>query len=306
MEREKQNHAGRIMEHAIVIGVDIGGSHITAAQIHMGNKQLVPGTEQRHHVDPHGKVDSIITAWSKCILAAAGNHPLTQICIAMPGPFDYDKGISLIKGLHKYAALYELNVKELLVKKLSVSTDQIFLHNDAACFLQGEVFGGSMVGYHPVIGITLGTGLGSATCKEAVSQDGGWWAYPFKGTIAEDHLSTRWFIQRWQEISGDTIRGVKELADKIKADARIQTLFNEFATNLATVLTAFIQQESPQAIVIGGNIAHAFPLFKEPLLLQVQAQFPAVVIRVSQLGEKAALLGAAGSWQALNYKLLPH
>lgn len=290
----------------MVIGVDIGGSHITAAQVDMVSRQLAPGTETRQPVDPHGTVDAIIAAWSRCIIHAAGNKPLQQICIAMPGPFDYQTGICLIRDQHKYPALYNLNVKQLLAAKLNIPGERIFLHNDAACFLQGEVFGGSMTGYHPVIGVTLGTGLGSAICRETVSQDAGWWSYPYRGQMAEDYLSTRWFVQRWQQTTGERISGVKELAKRAGEDARIQALFSEFAGNLAAVLIAFIQKESPQAVVIGGNIAHAFPLFSKQLLQQVQAAFPAIVIEVSQLGEKAAVLGAAGSWHALNHHLSPH
>jgi glucokinase len=288
------------MENTIVIGVDIGGSHITAAQVHIGNRQLVPATEVRQAVDAHGTVKEIINAWSQCIQAATGHVPLQQVCIAMPGPFDYEAGICLIKDQAKYPALYGLNVKQLLADKLGITPRHIFLHNDAACFLQGEVFGGSMQGYHPVIGITLGTGLGSAVCKEVVAQDAAWWCQPFRGRMAEDYLSTRWFIQRWQRMTGLSIHGVKELAAHAANDERVGQLFNEFADNLAMVLLQFIQKESPQALVIGGNIAHAFHLFKEPLLQKLQMAFPALTITVSQWGEKAALLGAAGSWHALH------
>ncbi len=60
----------------------------------------------------------------------------------MPGPFDYEKGISFIKDQNKYESLYGLNVKEMMAERLGVSTDHIRLMNDAGCFLQGEVMGG--------------------------------------------------------------------------------------------------------------------------------------------------------------------
>ena len=66
--------------------------------------------------------------------------------------------------------------------------------NDASCFLKGEVFGGAAKGYNHVIGITLGTGLGSATFKNGVVYDGDLYYTPFKESTAEDYLSTRWFI----------------------------------------------------------------------------------------------------------------
>lgn len=287
------------MANTVVIGADIGGSHITAAQVNTGSRQLVAGTEARNHVGAHGTVQEIMKDWSKCIRDAAQQQTIEQVCIAMPGPFDYEKGICLIKDQDKYPALYNLNVKELLAAELGITPRQIFLHNDAACFLQGEVFGGSMQKYQPAIGITLGTGLGSAVYKEVVAQDAGWWCYPFRDRTMEDYLSTRFFVMRWQQKTGESINGVKELVEKAKTDDRALSIFQELIWNLGDMLLMFIQDTSAQAVVIGGNIAQAHALFKDGVLEHVQRGYPNIVIEISQLGEKAALIGAVGAWYAL-------
>ncbi|HRP57404.1 hypothetical protein, partial [Agriterribacter sp.] len=63
--------------------------------------------------------------------------------IAMPGPFDYEKGISYITGLHKYEYLYGLNVKELLAAELNIPLGNIRMMNDAAAYLAGELKAGA-------------------------------------------------------------------------------------------------------------------------------------------------------------------
>ena len=80
----------------------------------------------------------------------------------MPGPFDYEEGVSLITGLHKFESLYGLNVKELLAASLHIVPGMIQMNNDAICYLAGERKAGAVKDGSYVAGLTLGTGLGSA------------------------------------------------------------------------------------------------------------------------------------------------
>jgi glucokinase len=280
-----------------VIGVDVGGTHVTAALIDLHQKKIVSSTRCRADIDTNGKAGDIIAAWSDCILSAKQNNTIAGVCLAMPGPFDYETGISLMQGQHKYESLYRLNIKELLAASLQLHPSAIFMDNDAACFLHGEVFG-STASEHindTVIGITLGTGLGAAVYQKGSAQNAGLWCLPFKDGIAEDYLSTRWFLQRYEALTGNSVKGVKELAQVATTNETARAVFNEFGTQLAQFLLAFVKKENPQVIVIGGNIANAFPLFVEPLKVISEQHHHIKMIR-SALGEDAPLLGAAGSW----------
>ncbi len=64
-------------------------------------------------------------------------------------------------------------------------------------------------------------------------------------------------------------------------------------------LNRFIESSGAEAVVIGGNIAQSFPLFKDALLAGVQARYPNVLITTSVLGEQAALCWGrtvSGEW----------
>jgi glucokinase len=224
------------MNHSIVAGVDIGGSHITAALVNLNTRQIIPGSEVRRRVNSHGSAGEIITAWSEAIREAFSHHPdaSRKIGIAMPGAFDYPNGISLIQNQDKYDALYGLNVKELLARQLQIQPGDIRLMNDAGCFLRGEVFGGAARGYSDAIGLTLGTGLGSARYHRGVAEDAALWCAPFRDGITEDYLSTRWFIQRYKELSNQPVKDVKELAGLVRTDLQAQQVFREFADTLST------------------------------------------------------------------------
>jgi glucokinase len=282
----------------LAIGADIGGTHITAALIDLDSKIIVSSSVKRTHVNAGGTVDEIIKAWTDCITEARQDKEVESICLAIPGPFDYEAGISLIHGQAKYESLYQLNVKDLLAASLSFPVQSIFLENDAACFLQGEVFSGAADKYakQTVIGITLGTGLGSAVYRMGASKDGDMWRWPFKEGIAEDYICTRWFVKRWKEITGESVTGVREILESSSPKKKADQLFADFNSNLSDFLFDFIAKESPAAIVIGGNIAKAFDWFGSTLTSTINAKHPPIKIVQAILGEEAPLAGAVGSW----------
>jgi glucokinase len=290
----------------IAMGVDIGGTHITAALIDLHNKTIIPSSVKRATVNAAGTADEIIHAWSACMADAKQDTAIESICLAMPGPFDYEAGISLMRGQDKYESLYELNIKELLAQSLPFSKQAIFMDNDAACFLQGEVFNGVVNAYekNTIIGITLGTGLGSAVYKKAKSQNADRWCWPYKDSIAEDYLSTRWFVQRWNQLTGETIHGVKEITALPTTNENAVAIFTEFADHLSHFLSDFIANDSPAAVVIGGNISKAFDWFGPQLRAKINAQHSSIKIERAVLGEEAQLLGAVSNWRASSYELL--
>ncbi|MDQ3278492.1 MAG: ROK family protein, partial [Bacteroidota bacterium] len=233
-----------------------------------------------------------------------------KIGIAMPGPFDYENGISLIEDQDKFKLLYKINIKNNLADRLCIPSDCIRFMNDASCFLQGEVFGGAAQNYNPVLGLTLGTGLGSAFCKEGIAQDADLWNSPFREGIAEDYLSTRWFVGRYGELTGRTISGVKELMETETSTTIRETLFQEFSENLALFLIPQIQKFSAEAVVFGGNISNAFAFFQPALEASLREGNSNVVLKRAILNEDASLLGAASCWSLVDVaketKEVPH
>jgi predicted NBD/HSP70 family sugar kinase len=280
------------------MGVDVGGTHITAAMVDVATKKIIPGSIKRSTVNASGTAEEVIASWWRCMADAKSDREPDQICIAMPGPFDYKDGVSLMRGQNKYESLYGLNVIDALADSMKISPQLISMDNDAACFLQGEVFDGAALAFHgdPVIGVTLGTGLGSATFKNGRSRSADKWCWPFKGSIAEEYLCTRWFVKRWQHDTGQTVTGVRELAALATTNEAAKLIFQDFGNNLADFLGDFISVETPSAVVIGGNISRAWELFKPNLINSLENAHPEVTIMRAELGEHAPLLGAVSSW----------
>lgn len=283
----------------IALGVDIGGSHITAALIDLERKNEIGASWSRERLDSQGSAEDIINAWAATIEKSIGSYPVkpSKINIAMPGPLDYKKGICHIKEQDKYSSLYNINIKEMLACRLGVAPSTVNFMNDAACFLKGEVLSGSLSGFDKAIGLTLGTGLGTSHIKNGQAHDSDLWKMPFLKGIAEDYISTRWFVMRFGELTGIEIKDVKDLVDNYQDSPCFKAVFTEFSINLAKFIYKFIRRKMPLAAVIGGNIAQAEAYFLEDtrkyLAQMMGYSFP---IRRSTLGERAALLGAGLSF----------
>lgn len=287
------------MKESLILGLDIGGSHLTAALVNQATRQFVPDSYVRIRVNSKGSAEEILDTWTTAIREIYTKHPVNnkRIGLAMPGPFDYANGISLIKGLDKYEALYKLNIKKMLSERLAVPVSSILMMNDAACFLRGEVYYGAAKGYEDAIGITLGTGTGSATHHKGITEDANLGPSPFMDSIADEYFSTRWFVKRYLELTGKTVKDVKALAELYASDDAVKSIFTEFVKNLAVFIEGFVKKEKPQVIVMGGNIAQCASLFLDDLVANLAAKNVTIPIVQAQLGEEAAILGAASLFE---------
>jgi glucokinase len=237
----------------------------------------------------------ILESWVKALstLIIKSSEETITIGIAMPGPFDYKHGISLMKGMQKYDSLYGMNIREILAERLGIPGEHITFINDAEAFLRGELASGAASDFERAIGVTLGTGLGSTSNCKGETVDVNRAFVPFLDSIAEEYISTRWFLKRYKELTGKEVKNVEELL--ATADQSVKDeLFEEFSTNLAAFLNDFIADEDPQVLVVGGNIARCWDHFIGKL--QDKIANKAVVIRQTQMWEDAALVGAACTW----------
>jgi glucokinase len=287
------------MFESMAIGVDIGGSHITSAIVDLHAQRILLPTLRRAFVNARGGVDEIISAWCN-VIADSCKQPLPEpvkIGIAMPGPFDYEQGIAFMQEQNKYDSLYGLNIKSILAERLTVAPENISFLNDAACFLKGEVFGGAAKGYSKVLGLTLGTGFGSAISRDGVVNDAGLWCDPYQDGIAEDLFSTRWFVKRYFQLTGNHANDVKEMLGDSGNNDAVQQVFREFGENLGAYLVSIKGRFEYDMVVIGGNIAKSFTLFSEQLQQVFNRHNLPVSIKCTELNENAALVGAASVWK---------
>lgn len=281
------------------IGVDIGGSHITACKYDLQQEKLDDSSLVYRKIDPKGSKSEILGGWVEALKECQGSlsSKITGIGIAMPGPFDYYNGISLIKDLDKLNALYEANIRLELAERLKLQPSQIRFINDATAFSIAEAKVGCARNFKRVVAITLGTGLGASFLIEgkpilrdkSVPEGGFLYNQFYRNEIADNVFSTRGILRRYREISGKEVQNVRILSEMAEKDSQAKQCFIEFGDDLGEFLDLYLRAFNADAVVLGGNISKAFPLFGQSLIEKLGK----IEIIKSNLGEKAAIIGSA-------------
>jgi glucokinase len=291
------------------IALDVGGTSLKSAIV-KPDGSILDGTFRKTCIDSQGSSEQILETF----VLSLGPH-LTHaeeigagVCgigIGVPGPFDYEKGISLMK--HKFGAIYGLNLKEELIKRLELPRNfTIRFENDAWAFLRGEKWLGAAKGCRRIVGITLGTGLGSAFMVgdqvvlegTGVPPNGSIYDLPYEGGIVEDKISRRWIIARYKELAGKKYReglDVEHIAIrgmKYKDKFSIQ-VFNEMGHRLGQVLKQILSEFRADCLVLGGQISKNFVLFSNPLKEELQSIPTLRRIALARMIDLSPIYGAA-------------
>ncbi|KXX71410.1 ROK family protein [Flammeovirga sp. SJP92] len=282
-----------------ILTADIGGSHISSGVIALSSMQILKDTIATVKVDSQADAENIISDWTKALEQSLENHAGTieGIALSMPGPFNYEEGICVMKGVGKYESMFGYNIRLVLFekfKKYIADPSCITFLNDADAFVLGAVQSQNYKN-EKVIGLTLGTGFGSGfvengqliTEDSRVPKGGLMYCQPYKEGIAEDYISTRWFVKEWEKREGEKIKGVKEVAEADKITS--QQLFDEFGSHLSATLKPWSEMFQPTKMIIGGNITNALDRFSSPLKNQLNIE----EIIAYPHTEEASMIGAA-------------
>ncbi|TPG38206.1 ROK family protein [Flavobacterium pectinovorum] len=293
------------MNKEYAVGLDIGGTHITAAIIDIIGMKVVDFSLHKESFDSNLPVEEVMTIWEKVIRTSIKKSKVentTGLAICMPGPFDYTNGVCWIKGQSKYEHFYGLNVRDLFQDKLNLSSDfPVLFENDAVCFGKGEVFKDANNLSKKVMAITLGTGLGacfidkgkSISTGNSVPKEGEIYDLPYKHGIAEDYVSARGLISSYFALSGKKLNNGLEIFNLAKAgDEMAIKVFGKMGEDLAAIVLPWLENFSADSFIIGGKIANASEFFLPVFIQKIKEAGSNVTVSVSTDNEIAALLGA--------------
>jgi glucokinase len=280
-----------------VLVYDVGGSHISAAIFDGGSCSLAGVVDAGYPSEQ--SIDTFLEVLNT--LAASANRGAAELCgasLAMPGPFDYEAGISWMR--HKLSYLYGFDLRQALAAHFGWQPSAVRFLNDAHAFIMGEVAAGAGRGVSRVVGITLGTGVGSGFAVNGhlvregvgVPPGGEIWNVPYQGGIVEDQISTRALQNSYREFTGQE-REVASIAEIAANETVAQKVFSGFGHNLGVALREVLGVFSPEVIVLGGGIARSAHLFVPAAQAEIGES---VELRVSMLGSDAPLVGAGAAW----------
>ena len=259
--------------------LDVGGTFIKCA-----DGRQVP-------IRSDGSREDIAAALNESIGPTEG---IEGIGVAIPGPFDYARGIFLMQ--HKFTSVYGVSFRELAQVPEQVG---LKFHHDVNVQLRGAI---RMLGLEKgnTALVTLGTGLGFAHAisgqvryNEMGSPARNLWNIPLEGGgILEDRISARGIRAAYAEKTGDSTQSVLAIARRAYAgeEAALE-VFSDLGSRLGEALEGIMEELHMDILLMGGQISKSLSLLLPPLRNRLEG------IRILPVPEGAVFEGLSSLFE---------
>ncbi|UJP66875.1 ROK family protein [Mongoliitalea daihaiensis] len=250
-----------------ILGIDIGGSNIKTGVL-VGN-QLI---DIRSSPTPAMETQEYILETISDIIESYIHHDFFAIGIGIPGLINTEDGIVL--NLSNIPSFQKVHLRDFLQARFN---RPVFINNDANCYVLGEYKFGKAGQFKHVVGITLGTGLGAGIIANSHLYNGfncaagEWCSIPYLDKDFEFYCSSKFFIHYYGSKP-------KALAKKALNGEQVAIqAFQDYGHHLGELIKYILYTLAPQAILLGGSIRKAYPLFEKSMLASITTfKYPSV------------------------------
>lgn len=269
------------------IGIDLGGTKIQVGIEHEG--KIIHKTKAllKEKNDLQSTLNQVIQ-FIKPLTA----YDVEGIGIGVPSVVDVEKGI--VYNVTNIPSWKKVALKDILQQEFNLP---VFVNNDVNCFTIGEHKFGMGQNYRNMVGMSIGTGLGSgivignklyAGINCGAGEIG---LLPYLNHNIEYYASGNFFSAEYQTTALDAFKAAK------KGDKEALSQWNAFGQHFGAAVQVVMYTYDPQAIVIGGSVANAYPFFEEAMRESFSdfiypESFKKLKIHLTK-NEDIALLGAA-------------
>lgn len=289
----------------LVGALEIGGTHVTSALVNRRTGLLVPGSRRRRAIKPGAAADELVHGFASA-MADVDAPPDVPWAVAIPGPFDYRRGIGLYKRVGKFDALLDVNLTSRLHAAVPQLTGITFV-NDADAFAVGEWRQGVTAAAARCVGITLGSGIGSAfldhgtpvTTGPTVPPQGRAHRLKIGDADLEDVVSRRAILAHYltgPDVTPAPDLDVHEVFDRSRGgDGWATHVVQEAFRALGRALAPWFIRFDATAVAFGGGMTGSWDLILPPLRRGLTTAGARVDIELlpSADTERSALVGAA-------------
>ena len=295
----------------IGIAIDIGGTTIKSSVVDNRTNTVLAPVRYRPTRDNE---DRRVILDALCAAVRETTNDSTAFCwnpefvaVAVPGPFDYGRGASLMD--HKFVAIRGESLIPYIRNAVTGDGNlRIGFFHDLHAFLWGEHLVGNVQGAVDIIAVSIGTGLGCAYMRNGMLQVSAGlgpclqlYRRPIPDGVLEDVVSHRGIVNAYGSgVDGRPV-DVKGIAERARSgDRNACDTFIRMGKVLGDLLSQVAVERQLQHIVFGGQISRAFDLFGEEVGARVYRTKPAVTVSVSRNPDASALIGASALLSAGN------
>ena len=270
-----------------VIGIDLGGTNIRGGVVSdfklsgiISKKINAEGTSEEVLEELFSLTDLLI------------KRPVKAIGIGVPGLVNAEEKMV-------YDVVYIPSWRKISLQKWMEDRYQVpvYINNHANCFALGEYYFGKGKGVNSMVGLTIGSGLGSGLIinkKLFEGRNGGAGEFGMVDYLDKsiEYYASGQFFQNVYHISGEA---VFENARKNNAEAL--QMYEEMGVHFGNAIKTILYALDVELIILGGSVRHAYPYFSKKTWEQIrtfgfQKAITNLRIEVSEL-ENAGVLGAA-------------
>ncbi|MEO6188695.1 MAG: ROK family protein [Ginsengibacter sp.] len=276
------------MDRNCILGIDLGGTNVRGGIV---KEELLAGIiSKKINADLSAEeVRDELFSFTDALI----DDSVNGIGIGVPGLFDAES--QMVLDVFNIPSWKKVPLKQWMEERYKVP---VVIDNDANCFALGEFYFGKGRGYDSMVGLTVGTGMGSGIIinkKIYSGRNGGAGEFGMvdhKDQIFE-YYSSGQFFKNIYNVDGET---VFEKAQQGNADAL--KMYSEMGAHLGNAIKMILYALDVELIILGGSVRHAWPFFKDAMWEQIRTFYftralEHLKIEVSEL-ENAGILGAAG------------
>ena len=288
------------------VGIDVGGTKIEIVLLKKGSsepvfRKRIATNAELGYSNFLKNIENLV----QLVLKKTKKEKIT-IGIGIPGSISKSDGKTSFSNLR---LLNGQNIKKDVEKILS---HKIYLENDANCFALSESIMGAAKNAKLVLGIIIGTGLGSGLIFEKKIISGLHGQAGELGHITTDFSKEVCFCSQKgcyeSFISGKAIESRFQKKTKkewslpkiyqayLEKEKNAVFIIQEFLENFAKIISNFIMGINPDIIVLGGGVSNLPILYKEgkkAIEKILPSSFSIPEILPNQLGDSSGVFGAA-------------
>lgn len=276
------------MSNIKVIGIDLGATNIRGAVVN--NNAIGNIISQRIKSD--GSVEDVLNDIYAVVDALLQNDKASAIGIGVPSVVDVAEGI--VYDVQYIPSWKEVHLKKLMQERYNIP---VYVNNDANCFAVGELYFGKGRGADSMVGVTLGTGLGTGIITNGKLYAGHNCGageiglFPYIDNILEYYCSGSFF----NNVYG--LDGVQVFKDAQAGKDRALELYAELGNHVGNAVKMIMYAYDPELIILGGSVSQAFEYFKDTMWRQVKnfaysKTLDRIKIEISEL-QNSGIIGAA-------------
>lgn len=278
------------------IGIDLGGTHIRAGRVTGNHLSDIVSRRTR----AQGSVEEVLQDLF-ALTDGLIDPTVAAIGIGVPGLVDSEQG--LVFDVVNIPSWKQVPLQQRMEERYGVP---VLVNNDANCFALGEFYFGGGKGATSMVGLTIGTGLGSGIIinKRLFSgRNGGAGEFGMIEYLDQvyEYYASGQFFRNVYGLDGEVV-----FAGAKAGDAEYRYMYEEMGAHLGNAIKAILYALDVELIVLGGSVRHAFPFFQKAMWQRIQTfafqkAKERLRIEVSAL-ENSGLLGAAALYYDVHHK----